>query len=144
MLWGSVMFPSHRIGRWMKVKATCGHKTRYVSCHLLFPSATLDEFSHNIDENIKKELKLSLGRPPVQSPKSPLQLKTPAFLVNAPAPEATKVGALLECWACGEDWVRYCLRALGSLQSTAETDSKHHYYYYYLKECEEQFFVTLP
>lgn len=103
----------------MKVKATCGHKTRYVSCHLLFPSATLDEFSHNFDENIKKELKLSLGRPPVQSPKSPAQLKTPALLVNTPAPEATKMRALPECWACGEDGVSYCLRVLGSIQSTA-------------------------
>ena len=106
----------------MKVKAMCGHKARYVSCHLLLPSATLDEFSHNFDENIKKELKLSLGRPPVQTPKSPIQLKTPPFLVNTPAPEATKMGALLECWARGKDWVS----ALGSVQSMVETDSKHH------------------
>lgn len=75
LLCKSVTFPTHLVGRWTKVKVTCGHKTRPVSYHSFFPSSSLDGFSHNFNENNRKDLTLSLGRSSLQSPKSFVQLR---------------------------------------------------------------------
>lgn len=60
MLCKSVTFHTHLIGRGVKLKAMCGHKTRPASCHLFLPSSTLDGLAPNFDESNQEDLKLSL------------------------------------------------------------------------------------
>lgn len=70
MLWGSVMFPSHCIGRWMKVKSHVWSQNQICFLPPALPLCHPGWIFTQLWWKYQEGAKAFLGRPPVQSPKS--------------------------------------------------------------------------